>query len=831
MLINFGQVKTALSNTKFVDPKQLFSSLPSKSSKYGYLRDVQSEVLEQWHDRRQQKDLRLKMNTGGGKTVVGLLILKSSLNEGLGPAVYVAPTPYLATQVRSEAAALGITVDDDPRSTAVLRGNAILVTHIQVLLNGRSKFGVGDQGALIPIGSLVLDDAHACLATAEQQFTLTLDQSNSTYKKLLALFHNDFETQSQARFLDVLSGDPHKSVQVPFWAWQSRIKEVREILHTAKDEDEVKFALPLLSDDLQLARCVMGRNKIEISPRCIPIRQVPSFADAKRRVFMSATFADDSILISHFDASPDDIATAISPKSASDLGERMILVPQEINPRITDLEIKAQAVVWSKTDNVVVIVPSHDRAGFWKDTAANVMGADALEDGVMALRSGHVGLAVIVNKYDGIDLPDSACRVLILDGLPDARRLVDRLDEACLKNTEVSIGKSIQLLEQGMGRGVRSNSDYCGVILMGRTLIGNLFVQGGLDQLTPATRAQFDLSESIGQQLRDRPIGDIAGALDYCLIRNTEWVAAAKGVLAGATYATESSDLTMATGRRKAWDEASLGNYRSSEAILTKLSNSQADNRVKGWLLAEAAEYENHLDQEAAQKILKSAVSKNKQLLLRPKAGLDYVRINTSIGEQASASLQYVRKKYKDGNSMIMAAHAVADDLVYRSDSYKQFEKALTDAALFLGFSSQMPEDDFRVGPDVLWSTGNLEYFVIECKNEATTDTVSKEYCNQLAGSANWFATAYDSTCKAVPILFHPSKTFEFAATPPKDARVVTSQKIVDFREAFMGYCLALGGHYAAGTPKEVGELLGRYNLLPKNILLSFTEGPVKKPR
>lgn len=37
----------------------------------------------------------------------------------------------------------------------------------------------------------------------------------------------------------------------------------------------------------------------------------------------------------------------------------------------------------------------------------------------------HVGLVVLVNKYDGIDLPNDACRIPVIDGLPDVRRKID----------------------------------------------------------------------------------------------------------------------------------------------------------------------------------------------------------------------------------------------------------------------------------------------------------------------------------------------------------------------------------------------------------------------
>jgi replicative superfamily II helicase len=55
------------------------------------------------------------MNTGGGKTAVGLLVAQSSLAEGAGPAVYLVPDHYLADQVMTEAVRLGIAVTDNAR--------------------------------------------------------------------------------------------------------------------------------------------------------------------------------------------------------------------------------------------------------------------------------------------------------------------------------------------------------------------------------------------------------------------------------------------------------------------------------------------------------------------------------------------------------------------------------------------------------------------------------------------------------------------------------------------------------------------------------------------
>jgi hypothetical protein len=826
MPLDFSKIAAPSNAETLIKPREIFAALPGKDPKYNYLRDVQAEVLDQWYARRDLTDTRLKMNTGGGKTLVGLLMLKSCLNENKGPAIYVAPTPYLATQVAQEARALGLAVEDDPRSAAVGRGKAILITHVHVLLNGKSKFGVGKEE--IPIGSLVLDDAHACLSTAERQFTLELPSTHPAYSRLFQLFRPDLEAQSSMGVLDVEQGDPAKLMLVPFWSWLDKITTVEAILHPHRDDDEIKFVWPLIRNHLRQCRCVFGGGRGEISPRCLPVEVIPSFAHAKRRIFMSATFADDSVLVTDFDARHEHIATAVAPGSASDLGNRMILVPQELDPKITDEDIRALAVEKAKTLNVVVIVPSHRRAAFWSGVAAEVLAAEHLDAGVARLKQGHIGLVVIVNKYDGIDLPNAACRLLILDGVPDARRAIDQIEEAHLHGTSLQLGRAIQQIEQGMGRGVRASDDFCVVLLMGRSLTGHLFTRNGITQLTPATRAQFELSEQIGNQIRGKGIIDIANAADYALRQDPAWVTAAKSALVHATYATASADVSIAVGRRKAFTAAASGNLAHARDVLQGLVNAATDSTIRGWLMAELAEYTHGLNPVEAQQILQTAHDLNRQLP-RPHAGITYQRLSPLSGEQAAQAIAFIRSRFKQPNDLIVAANAVADDLAFRPSSYKKFHRAMRDAAALLGFQAQLPESEFGAGPDVLWAVGALRYFVIECKNEATSETVNKKDCNQLAGSANWFGNRYDATCSMIPLMVHPSSLFEFASTPPPNARIMTTEGLAAFRTALLAFSTAVAGLTQFGTPKDVAALLAAHKLVPDAMLASFTVAPTKR--
>src|SRR5699024_9993434 len=108
----------------------------------------------------------------------------------------------------------------------------------------------------------------------------------------------------------------------------------------------------------------------------------------------------------------------------------------------------------------------------WEDIAtALVSKPNDIEAEVERLRLGnHSGNVVIVNRYDGIDLPDDACRLLVIDSLPFALSNSERRESAALRDSEAMVSRQVQRLEQGMGRAVRSRDDRCAVILTGPRL-------------------------------------------------------------------------------------------------------------------------------------------------------------------------------------------------------------------------------------------------------------------------------------------------------------------------------------------------------------------------
>jgi replicative superfamily II helicase len=96
-MVDFEQLRKARAKAPALSPREIFTRLP-KPAGINDLYASQAEVLDQWFERRPERDLVLKLPTGGGKTLVGLLIGQSALNEKQGPVVYFAPTTQLVQQ-------------------------------------------------------------------------------------------------------------------------------------------------------------------------------------------------------------------------------------------------------------------------------------------------------------------------------------------------------------------------------------------------------------------------------------------------------------------------------------------------------------------------------------------------------------------------------------------------------------------------------------------------------------------------------------------------------------------------------------------------------------
>jgi replicative superfamily II helicase len=70
--------------------------------------------LKEWFtQRRELKDVIVKLHTGQGKTLIGLLILQSKLNQTGEPALYVCPNNNLVQQTPRLSASMHDSISND----------------------------------------------------------------------------------------------------------------------------------------------------------------------------------------------------------------------------------------------------------------------------------------------------------------------------------------------------------------------------------------------------------------------------------------------------------------------------------------------------------------------------------------------------------------------------------------------------------------------------------------------------------------------------------------------------------------------------------------------
>lgn len=580
---------------KQINPRDIFMALTGKDNKYQYPRDVQGEVWKQWFNVRQNKDTIIKMNTGSGKTLVALLILQSCLNEGVGPALYVVPDKFLVEQVKTQADALGIKVTDTENDLDYQRKKAILVIGIQKLVNGKSIFGLREENNY-PIGSVVIDDMHACISCIQEQFSITVPRTNVLYNLIANLFYDDMNAQAEGRFNEIVnSQNTFDNMMVPFWSWQEKITQVYQILASNRENDAVKFKFDLIKDCLKLSHCYISAKEISIIPNCTPIQKITSFDEAKRRIYMSATLPDDSPFSTVMGLDFDKKMTVISPEKANDIGERLIVVPKIINKDITEFEVRNAIAQKAEDYNVVVLVPSYAMAECWKSLGGIVLNSSNISQGIGLIKNNDKGLYVFVNRYDGIDLPDDACRIIVVDGLPNISNMNDRYEQEIVRKSKRIQREQIQRIEQGMGRGVRSSNDYCLVYLLGNQLTNVLYSDDGYEFFSNATKAQFKLSEKMCEQIEGQTIDEIMEIGNYLLERNSDWVEVCKNGISSVEYVKTINVSKYAVAIRKAFNYALYGDYQKAASMITELVNDEDNVRLKGYYKQMLAEYTNFL--------------------------------------------------------------------------------------------------------------------------------------------------------------------------------------------------------------------------------------------
>ncbi len=764
---DFHRLKTERTAPRSARPRDIFNRLV----KPPYIRDLlpgQVEVLDLWWKDRTKRDVIIKQNTGGGKTLVGILIAESTMAEARGSSVlYLCPNKHLVSQTIEKAGDLGIHAEryerERPFPRRFQRGEAMLVATYAALFNGRSRFGIAGGEKYAEISTIILDDAHVELAALRDSFTLTVNgkHNKEQYDRLITLLAPTFSrTGRDGTLADILEGKEYSTLEVPYWEWTTLTDHIADILRPLDS-----FEWPFLRDELRNCHCFIGRNSVSIVPIFPTVDLLPSFANASRRVYMSATLADDTALAATFGLSKDVVENAITSKSLASIGERMILVPG-FNNALADGQLRTTIAelatnLCNQQLGVVFLTPSTSALKEWKSVVTRRPdNPDDVEVAIHDLQTGtdRTPLA-LANRYDGIDLAHDACRLLIMDGLPQGRNAYESYRAAILLDSGESTASMAQRVEQGLGRGSRGVGDWCAVLVLGDDLVEWISREANWRYMTASTRAQIGIGEQTSGELRT--IEDLRTAIMQCISRDQGWVEYHQEQLVDRIEAEETainSDSPMIL-ERKAFEVFRKGDPQKASRILEEAGQSSSGHpkTYKAWFLQMAGRYAwASGDETRAMELQRNAFSLNKNLLFPPTSEATYVAMSGPAADQASGVLHHI-DLYTRPQAYVPKLTEALRPLCDPTTSPRKYEAGLAELGTALGFVSERPDSGRRPrkGPDVIWLAPNLEAFVIEAKNgKGEAGHLSRDDHGQLLQAAEWFKSHYhDWTFDRVAIL------------------------------------------------------------------------------
>jgi replicative superfamily II helicase len=832
-MVDFNKLREEKKHSTPIDPLEIFRRLPKPES-INDLYVSQAETLRAWFDRREEESLVVKLHTGGGKTLVGLLIAQSCLNETRAPVLYLCPNRQLVDQTYRKSLEYGIPAipyqpgGKENLPDEFIASKKVLICTYNALFNGKSKFGiVGSGRPPIKVGTIILDDAHVAYSQIRDAYTLRIEKEKSEedFSHLTNIFKKDLDDVGKGGlYNDIITGKEAYSVlEIPYWSWFDHLHEVREYIRGTADVSH-PFVWPFIRDHLEYSHVLVSKNAFVITPYFPLVDLIPTFTNAPRKIFMSATIADDSSIIRTFGADQSSVRQPLTSNSLAGVSERLILMPEWTAIVDDHKKLLKKVAKWTANTikvGTVILAPSDYISEGWSDIG-EVATKEQVSEFVQSLQNGErTGPFVFSNRYDGIDLPGNACRLLILANMPRGTNeyenyLANLFDGSVLNNSLA------QKIEQGLGRGARGSRDYCVVLIFGKDVLSWIASRSNSQFLTKITRAQIEMGQKISESIKNEH--ELAETLQKCLQRDPDWIGYHAETLAELTEndPVDIEQLLNATTEREAFGLWRDGNYEKAINKIVKYCEVRvAENEIKGWLLQLAARIaESWKNHELSVDLQKQAFSCSKNLF-RPRI-IEYVKL-ANPGKQAKEIVSQIQF-YRTRRGHLSRFDEVVSHLVPEASS-NQFEKALQDLGKILGFSTERPEKSYGKGPDVLWLLNGKTAWVIEAKSRKNKDNpLTKAQHGQLLNAEQWFLSEYPNM-QPIRVSLSPTRMVT-ANTVAQGTKVLTFEKLNELLRNTRNLIAALCDSIKSDDELVIlcEQLLSKHKLLPEKISDTFLQ-------
>ena len=570
-------------------PESLFSDI--KSKKIPGLLTQQGDLLREYVAKFvNTSDVAAQLPTGSGKTLVALLIAEWRRLKFGERVVYLCPTKQLVNQVAQQAnETYGIRVVPFTGSVRAYSGNdkalyrgsqAIAVTTYSSLFNSNPFF---DDPHLI-----VLDDAHAGEQYIADNWTIDLKgykaEDQPLFNAICSCLRPHLDSLSFMRLVSApdSSSDMAWVDKIPYQKALNFRHDLEKVISANVGEHEARHPWKALSGNLAACNIFLTSQGVTIRPYLAPTFSHAPFANAAQRIYLSATPGEGGELERVFCRSH---IARLTPPAGSErhaIGRRFFVFPE----RGLDDEEQEEMLRKLAADNRILAIAGDNKTGdlykefFSTETSATVFSASDIEASKKVFIKTCPAVAVLANRYDGIDFPGDECRITVLVDIPTAANPQEKFFMAKLAGTRIYDARILTRIIQSFGRCTRSSTDYGIVVVFGDRIVSFLEKKDRQEYFHSELQGEllFGLSEST-----DTTLPNTLENIGHFLAQDAEWKGAESEIYSLRDSATQktlpgSSDLALAVVHEvkfveHLWHGNVLGALESCKAVLGSLTD------------------------------------------------------------------------------------------------------------------------------------------------------------------------------------------------------------------------------------------------------------------
>lgn len=730
------------------DPEALYRQLAKTNAGPAHLWGHQQELLRGWYERfRGQGNVALELPTGAGKTLVGGLIAEWLRREEQRPVAYLCPTRQLAQQAHEKLESYGISAVNltGKSSDWPPAGRAKFTTAQSVAVSTYSHVFNTDP-KIRHTGTLIFDDAHAGAGYVSSAWTVSILRSEPLYFSVLTALSTGLDSATVEALRDDVSnlrndGSVHLVSARAVSAAQAQLRSVI----AADGNRDRGYRMSMIGGNVGLCMVYASHAKIELRPLICPTATHDAFSSPQRRIFMSATLGEGGELERSFGVP--EIARMPIPRGwdKEGTGRRFFVFPEVTNELNDDPDLVAS---WLKQT-----IELHGRTALLTPSAAESsevlkesrpegfvrLDGHMVENDMTIFTNNTKTILDLANRYDGVDLPDDACRLVVLSGLPKQSDLQERFLYNSLGAHNVLQERIRARLVQGMGRATRNPHDFSTVVVLGGELTNFMFRPEVLQAFREEIQAEieFGRDESLG-----REITDVTENMAAFLEQGEDWAVVDAQIASDRqskkrTNPHGTAELASAASYEvKAMDALWAGDFegalRQARAVLDELARNPKTERYAAlWYLLACSWTQMLADQrgDAARSLHRAAVEHFANVRQRARGTTWFRHLDPEepdeLGVESYDELdRLAAAQIVDRIKAKTWGREIRDQLDQakrglNQTSYKPFEAGLVTLGMLAGASESFGNGGEQAAPDAVWIFGEWLWVAWEAKSEA----------------------------------------------------------------------------------------------------------------